>query len=163
MKFKSLLLSIIFFAAFNTDAYCQYLSFDNLTYLVNKDIEFINDYLSNKGWSYDSSENPSRTTGLTVVTWNYNKNGKTCIFKLQHFPETDLYNKTSVGYMTNSKDNYELIKERIKFHNMKLETTYTESQNLYFIYYGQDYKIRVILPENKFASGVFYGFNVTKK
>ena len=118
---------IIFFiciAFFALSGYSQDLSFYELTLLQGKDLDYVNNYLSNKNWEFHTSnvDNSESFINYTAVGWSLNKNSWDNKAEAWFYFYQQIGVENMVGYQTN-KTNFNKLKTTAQNSGYKLQST----------------------------------------
>lgn len=122
----------------------QSLTLDQLVNLQTKDLEYVNEFLLNKGWRFDSSEAETDET-MGIAIWAFGKSEfdtekAVGWFRLMYSPGY----QSSIMYQIHSKSYYTLIKNRITGLGMKLVASEILDDGLFSVYVGQKYAVKII-------------------
>lgn len=158
---KHLLTLIILFTFSSVQA--QYLTLDQLVNLQTRDLEYVNLFLVNKGWDFNSAEAETDET-MGDAVWAYGKSEvdserATAWFHLRY---SQGY-QSSIVYQMNSKTHYTLIKNRVVALGMKLVSSEIIDDGLLSVYIGKNYAVKIVSSAAKEDASAKYLFTILTK
>lgn len=140
MKYFFALIVLLTFQNVNA----QSLTLDQLVNLQAKDLEYVNEFLLNRGWRFDSSVAETEDSMGTAI-WAFGKSEYDTEravgwFRLLYSPGYE----SSIKYQIHSKNYYTLIKNRITSLGMKLVNSEILDEGLLSVYVGQKYAVKIL-------------------
>ncbi len=142
MKKFILIFHVIFFFLILQEIKAQDLKFADLGILQSHPLDYDIDYLSRRGWEFNSSKSETDSIGETYkqATWSLNKSS------YSDKAEAWLYLHMYLGYedilvYQTSKTNFNLIKEEVKKTNFSLIKSDVSDNRLYNVYENGNYRI----------------------
>ena len=137
------LITLILLLSFETSK-AQSLTLDQLVNLQTKDLEYVNEFLLNRGWRFDSSvaETDDR---MGRAVWAFGKSEfdterAVGWFNLIYSPGYE----STITYQIHNKNFYSLIKNRITALGMKLVASEILDDGLLSVYTGQRYAVKIV-------------------
>ena len=158
---KYLITLIILLSFENSKA--QSLTLDQLVNLQTKDLEYINEFLLNRGWRFNSSvaETDDR---MGRAIWAFGKSEfdtekAVGWFDLIYSPGYE----SAITYQIHNKSYYSLIKNRITALGMKQVASEILDDGLYSVYVGQKYAVKIVSSSSSEETTPKYIFTILTK